>query len=400
MMAETGETERAIASTVTVTEPDFVESDIEVAVMFTGKVAVGGVDGAVYVTEVPVGLLRVPPPDAGEVMIQELGLTPAFAGSKLTVAVICEAPVACTEKGFAERETAMAAKVIPMDPDFVGSLAEVAPMTTCTSADGGVAGAVYVTLVLVGLLRVPAPVAGLIVQEAGLTPLFAGSLPTVAVICDVPAAPTGLTDAVMETKMGGTSMFRVFDFVGSDTEVPVIVTDRSLGGGVAGALYVAEKGVVLLKLPAPEAGSMLHVTPLFAGSPAALPVSATVPPASTWLAAADMDTVMFGGGGGGGVLLPQPVMIVTETKPDSKRVRTNLLFTGPPERSGLGTPGNLQISPKTNFTGLRKETIRAVIHSAGIYLPGISPVALRPESIHLLFPTEPFQRPHWPHWPH
>jgi len=328
-------------------------------------------------------------------MVQELGLTPAFVGSKLTVAVICEVPLTCTEKGFAERETAMAAKVIPKDPDFVGSLAEVAPMTTCTSADGGAAGAVYVTLVLVGLLRVPAPVAGLIVQEAGLTPLFAGSLPTAAVICDVPAAPTGLTDAVTETKMGGTSMFKMFDFVGSDTEVPVIVTDRSLGGGVAGALYVAEKGVALLKLPAPEAGSMLHVTPLFAGSPTALPVSATVPPASTWLAAADMDTVMFGGGGGG-VLLPQPVTIVTETKPDSKRARANLLFTGPPERSGPGTPGNLKISPKTNFTGLRKaaETIRAVIHLAGIYLPGISPVALRCQSIHLLFPTEPFQPPH------
>jgi hypothetical protein len=83
----------------------------------------------------------------------------------------------------------------------------------------------------------------------------------------------------------------------------------------------------LLRLPAPEAGSMLHVTPLFAGSPTALPVSATVPPASTWLAAADMDTVIFGGGGGG-VLLPQPVMIVKETKLDSERARANLLFTG------------------------------------------------------------------------
>ena len=126
MMAETGETESPIASTVTVTEADFVESDIAVARMVTGKLAVGGVEGAVYVTEVLVGLLRVPPPEVGEVMAQEVGLTPAFAGSKLTVAVICEVPVACTEKGFAERETAMAAKVIPVDPDFVGSLAELA----------------------------------------------------------------------------------------------------------------------------------------------------------------------------------------------------------------------------------------------------------------------------------
>jgi len=77
---------------------------------------------------------------------------------------------------------------------------------------------------------------------------------------------------------------------------------------------------------------MLHVTPLFAGSPAAPPVSATVPPASTWGAAADTDTMMFGvGGGGGGVLLPlQPEMPVIKTEPGSNKVRTNWLFTGPP----------------------------------------------------------------------
>ena len=59
---------------------------------------------------------------------------------------------------------------------------------------------------------------------------------------------------------------------------------------------MAENGVVLLKLPAPEAGSMFQVTPLPAGSPTALPVIATVPPASTWPVAADMDTVILGGG--------------------------------------------------------------------------------------------------------
>ena len=76
MIAETGETEITMASTVTVTAPDFVESAIEVAVMVTGKFAVGGAEGAVYVTLVLVGLLRVPPPDAGKVIFQEVGLTP------------------------------------------------------------------------------------------------------------------------------------------------------------------------------------------------------------------------------------------------------------------------------------------------------------------------------------
>jgi hypothetical protein len=76
MMADTGETETMIARTVTVTEPDFVESEREVAVIVTGKFAVGGVDGAVYVTVAPVGLLRVPPPDTGEVIFQDAESTP------------------------------------------------------------------------------------------------------------------------------------------------------------------------------------------------------------------------------------------------------------------------------------------------------------------------------------
>ena len=118
-----------------------------------------------------------------------MGSTPWFAGSKLTVAVIVEVPAgqgrdgqACTKRGFAERETAMAAKVMPKDPGVAGGLAEVAVMVTCTLLDGGVVGAVYVMEVLVGLLRVPAPVAGVMVQEAGSTCLFAGSLVTMAMI--------------------------------------------------------------------------------------------------------------------------------------------------------------------------------------------------------------------------
>jgi hypothetical protein len=47
MIAEAGETDIVMASTVTVTEPDFVESDTEVTVMVTGKFAAGGVEGAV-----------------------------------------------------------------------------------------------------------------------------------------------------------------------------------------------------------------------------------------------------------------------------------------------------------------------------------------------------------------
>jgi hypothetical protein len=123
---------------------------------------------------------------------------------------------------------------------------------------------------------------------------------------------------------------------------------------------------------------MLHVTPLFAGSPMALPVSATVPPASTWLTAEEMDTMMFGGGGVAPPLL-QPAMTVRQSKPANRRVRTSKLFTGPPQRSGIGTPGNFPIFPWMNCTGLRKaaETILGVVYLSGIYVPGISAVALR-----------------------
>jgi hypothetical protein len=90
--------------------------------------------------------------------------------------------------------------------------------------------------VLVWPLRVPAPVAGEIVHDVGLTPAFAGSLLTVAVIVDMPVAPTVLGFAESEMVMAGTVMLAKFDFEGSDTEVAVIVTRTSLGGGVAGAL--------------------------------------------------------------------------------------------------------------------------------------------------------------------
>ena len=93
---------------------------------------------------------------------------------------------------------------------------------------------------------------------------------------------------------------------------------------------MAENALVLLSLPAPEAGDMLHVTPLFAGSPAAPAVSATVPPANTWAAAADIDTMIFGGGGGGVLLLLQPEMLPTKTALGSNKLRINFFFVGSP----------------------------------------------------------------------
>lgn len=88
---------------------------------------------------------------------------------------------------------------------------------------------------LVALLRVPAPVAGEIVQELGLTPLFAGSLLTIAVIVEVPVAATVVGFAEREIVMAGTVMLAVPESAGLVTEVAVIITVKSVGGGVAGA---------------------------------------------------------------------------------------------------------------------------------------------------------------------
>ena len=55
---------------------------------------------------------------------------------------------ACTEMGLAERETAIAAKLTVVEPVCAEGLEDVAEIVTGTSLGGGVAGAVYVTEVL------------------------------------------------------------------------------------------------------------------------------------------------------------------------------------------------------------------------------------------------------------
>jgi len=72
-----GETDTVIAGTVMLAVSDLVLSATEVAVMLTARSLVGVLAGALYVTEVLVALLSVPPPVAGEM----LHVTPAFEGS-------------------------------------------------------------------------------------------------------------------------------------------------------------------------------------------------------------------------------------------------------------------------------------------------------------------------------
>jgi hypothetical protein len=150
-----------------------------------------------------------------------------------------------------------------------------------------------VTEVLVTLLRVPAPDAGEIVQ---LTPLLAGSGVTVAVNdCGGPPVCTVAVAGSTETTSVGTLMVAEADFDVSAMDVAVMVTVRWVAGGVTGGLYVTELGVISIRLPAPEAGEMVQVTPWPDGSLFALALNVTpMPPACTVTLVGSIETVIAG----------------------------------------------------------------------------------------------------------
>ena len=95
-----------------------------------------------------------------------------FVGSLLIVALYCRLAVIGMRAEVGVTATVMAKTVTPALPDWLVSDIEVAIMVATRSLAGGVGGAVYVTAVLVALLNVPAPDAGLIVH---VTPWPEGS---------------------------------------------------------------------------------------------------------------------------------------------------------------------------------------------------------------------------------
>jgi hypothetical protein len=90
-----------------------------------------------------------------------------------------------------------------------------------------------VTELLVALLSVPAPEAGEIDQ---VTPVCAGSYCTVAVSTCVPPATTVAVLGDIDTTLAGTVRVAVADVDLLEREVAAIVTTKSLGGGLAGAV--------------------------------------------------------------------------------------------------------------------------------------------------------------------
>ena len=83
------------------------------------------------------------------------------------------------------------------------------------------------------MLSVPAPVAGEIDQ---VTPFCPGSGCTVAVKVWLLPAGTVAVAGETVTVFAGTVMFALADIEVLETEVAVMVTARSFGGGPAGAL--------------------------------------------------------------------------------------------------------------------------------------------------------------------
>lgn len=230
MVAVSWVMETAIAGTVKVAELEPSGSETEVAVMVTVRSSAGGVAGALYVTEVPVTLIRVPAPDTGE----RVQVTPLLAGSGLTVAVNdCVLP-ASTGRGLAGvMETTTVGTVMVTEADFDASVTEVAVIVTVRPLAGGVAGALYVTEELVILIRLPAPDAGEMVQA---TPWPDGSSSTLALIGTIPPACTVAVVGETDTLIAATVTVAALDLEVSATEVALMVTVKSLEGGVLGAV--------------------------------------------------------------------------------------------------------------------------------------------------------------------
>jgi hypothetical protein len=155
----------------------------------------------------------------------------------LTVAVNDCVPFTGTLALVGATATAIAGTVTVAGFDLVVSATEVAVIVTVRLLAGGADGAVYVVArpleVLVGETD---PHGAAEHATAQVTPLFPGSLASVAVNEAVLPNNTVAVPGATETVTAKTLIVAVPDFVESEADVAVIVTVRSLAGGVDGAV--------------------------------------------------------------------------------------------------------------------------------------------------------------------
>lgn len=136
-----GVSDTAIASTVTAALPVAPELNTEVAVTVTGKSAVGGVAGAVYVAALPLGVFsgEIVPHGAGE--HDRPQVTPLLLGSLVTVAVNWVLAPACTAAEEGETATLVPGTVMLAEAVAPLLATAVAVRTTERSPAGRLAGA-------------------------------------------------------------------------------------------------------------------------------------------------------------------------------------------------------------------------------------------------------------------
>jgi hypothetical protein len=223
------------------------------------------VPGAVYVTPTPFKLLIgvIVPPVAVHV-------TPCFSMSFVTVALTASGCVIVSPARLGETVTAIGPAelltVIAANPVFVTSASAVAVSVTLAGL-GAVAGAVYVTALVVAPPSVPQAVplqpAPPSAQE---TPRFSKSSETIAVkFCVVPTSTVGLAGEMETVIADSTVTVAVPLRVGSATEVAVTVTVAG-AGALAGAVYNPLVEIVPQEAPLHPVPDTVHITPLFCAS--------------------------------------------------------------------------------------------------------------------------------------
>lgn len=148
-VAVVGATDTPTDGIVMVADADFVLSVIEVAVSVTVKLLAGGTVGAVYVVVVAGEAGDTVPHGAVEQLTVQF--TPAFAASKLTVALNCTAVPTWTVTGVGATETVMASIVIIVEAVAFEFCTDFAVRVTVRLPAGAVTGAVYVVGVPLGV---------------------------------------------------------------------------------------------------------------------------------------------------------------------------------------------------------------------------------------------------------
>jgi hypothetical protein len=138
-----------------------------------------------------------------------------------------------------------------------------------------------------------------------VTPLFAGSLDTVAVTCEVAATCIRPTVDVTEIMIGRIAALTVIvaeaDFDVSETELAVILTVKPPVGALGGAVNVVATPLAVEVGETEPHGALgqvtLHDTPMFVESLLTTAVILSVAPSDTIGEAAETETLMTGGGG-------------------------------------------------------------------------------------------------------